>query len=87
MTDVGLDEKIADLKRRTEEARAEQAKRAALADQARAAHDRALAALRELGHGTPESALEEAERIRADVERRIEEASEQLARARRKETR
>lgn len=82
-----IEEQLTDLRRRTEEARAEQAKREALADQARAIHEKAQAALRELGHETPESALAEADRIRADVEQRIEEANEQLARARRRETR
>lgn len=75
------EEQITALRKKVEAARQEKARREASADQARATLAEVDAQLRELGHDSPESALEEAKKLREGTAKTVALIEEKLAEA------
>lgn len=76
-----LEQKIHDLRKKVEEAKSVKARREAQADQARGIHKAALESLQELGHDSPESALEEAQKLRSELAKTVDQVEQKLAEA------
>lgn len=76
---MSVEEKIVILRQKMEAARAEVARREALADQARGAHEAAMARLAEMGHESVESAQQEIDALKSEMGTLIEMIEQQLA--------